>query len=108
MSSATTRTSSLPLLLTMLAAFAAAILPQRWALAQSTPPPPTPTDPISDGTGGPSSLALPTPGAETPDAQTTVDLKTGTATSRFAFELPKARGDAPPTLALAYRDRKST
>src|ERR1019366_630804 len=108
MSSATTRTSSLPLLLTMLAAFATAILPQRWALAQSTPPPPSPTDPISDGTGGPSSLALPTPGAETPDAQTTVDLKTGAATSRFAFELPKARGDAQPTLALAYSSAVGT
>jgi RHS repeat-associated protein len=81
------------------------LLPPRAASADD----PTPTDPITDGTGGPSSLTLQgTIQADaahevlTPRAQTTVDSSTGFALSSFAFQLPRARGDAQPGLALSY------
>jgi RHS repeat-associated protein len=70
---------------------------------------PSPVDPISDGTGGSSTLALPgqvkadeAREALTPKAQTTVDPSTGFGLSSFAFQLLKARGDAQPGLSLSY------
>jgi hypothetical protein len=95
-----------PMATVTLLCFLMTLLPMRAARAQSSPPPApddiTATTPISDGTQNPSSLTLPAPGAETPDADTSVDLSTGAAKSRFAFQLPKARGDAQPALALTY------
>ena len=100
-----TRRRAAPIACLTLLCFLASLLPAGLAAAQSSPPPAptdTPTSPILDGTGGPSSLTLPNPGAETPDAQTSVDMSTGAAKSRFAFQFPKARGDAQPSLALTY------
>lgn len=78
----------------------------------------TPVTPVSDGTGGPSTLTL--FGAIAPDArnvaesmvapnaQTMVDPSTGAAESTFAFQLPKARGGAQPFLSLSYNSSDHT
>jgi RHS repeat-associated protein len=97
-----------------LVCFFVTTLPPRWAAAQSEPDSTdiTGTSPISDGTGGPPSLALPStnlPDGQksalntlSPNAQITVDGSTGSAHGTFAFQLPHARGDAQPQLALTY------
>ena len=73
------------------------------------------TDPVSDGTGGPSTLTPPAsvdaPEAReslTAAAQTTVDPSTGFALSSFGFQLPRARGGAQPSLALTYNSSNAT
>jgi RHS repeat-associated protein len=94
-----------PALLVFAVALLATLLPPATAYADD----PSPVDPINDGTGGSSTLALPgqvkaeeAREAVTPKAQTTVDPSTGFALSSFAFQLLKARGDAQPGLSLSY------
>jgi RHS repeat-associated protein len=94
-----------PALLVFAVALLATLLPPATAYADD----PSPVDPINDGTGGSSTLALPgqvkadeAREAVTPKAQTTIDPSTGIALSSFAFQLLKARGGAQPGLSLSY------
>jgi RHS repeat-associated protein len=86
------------LALTTLITFLASLLPARLARASNAGA----LAGIPDGTAGASSLGGALPTAGSPEALATVDLSTGSARSSYAFKLPKARGDAQPSLALRY------
>jgi YD repeat-containing protein len=58
--------------------------------------------PIAQGTGGAPTLAGQGPRAGSADALASVDLSTGAAEATLPFLLPKARGNAQPSLALRY------
>jgi YD repeat-containing protein len=64
--------------------------------------------PIPDGTGGPSSLALPAASPDSGEALATTDLSTGAAHAHFTFDLPPARGEVQPSLGLTYSSDRST
>lgn len=108
------RRRAAPMAIVTLISFLLMLLAPLSALAQSAPPP-SPTDPIFGGTGGPATLTAPAqdapdgqrdaPDLVTPAAQTTVDLSTGAAMASFAFRLPRARGVAQPSLALTYNSQ---
>ncbi len=91
-----TRRFATPISFLTMICFLATLLPTRAASADVTG--------VSgpDNTGGASTLSNPNPPAGTPDALASVNLSTGAATSAFPFDLPTARGDAQPSLALAY------
>ena len=83
--------------LVMLVCFFATLLPPRISRAQTAPP-----DTGPDGTTGPSDLSMPAVPSNSPEALSSVDLSTGSARASYAFALPKARGDAQPSLGLQY------
>jgi RHS repeat-associated protein len=58
--------------------------------------------PLTDGVGGTPTLGTTPPSPNSPKALATVDLSMGAATSSFPFQLPKARGDAQPSLGMSY------
>jgi RHS repeat-associated protein len=78
-----------------LTAFVGGMLPARSAHAD-------PGSGIQIGTGGPATLAGPTPQAGAAAPLASVDLATGEARASFSFELPSARGQAQPSLGLSY------
>jgi hypothetical protein len=90
-----TRRNAAPLCVVLLITFLSTMLPPRRAQADVGPP-------VGTGTGGPSTLAGPTPSPNTPEALATVDLSTGTARASYPFQLPTARGEAQPSLELVY------
>jgi hypothetical protein len=81
--------------LATLVCFLATLLPPRVGRADVLPP-------INGGTGGPQSTAGSSSRADAPESLATVDLATGAAHANYVFELPAARGDAQPSLALRY------
>jgi len=81
-----------------LTTFVAGVLPARSAHADDS----NAYQPVQIGTGGPPTLASGTPQAGTAGALASVDLATGEARASFAFQLPAARGQAQPSLGLAY------
>jgi RHS repeat-associated protein len=90
------RRSSAPLSLLTLVVFVSGLLPARVARADDPPA----SGPV--GAGGSPSLATPPPQANSGAALATVDLSRGSAQSTIPFELPAARGQAQPSLALRY------
>jgi RHS repeat-associated protein len=86
-----------PLSLLMIITFFATLLPPRRAAADTG----APAAGSSIGGGLPNLTSPPSP-PNSPEAQATVDLSTGAATASFPFQLPHARGDAQPALALVY------
>jgi len=91
------RWMSLPAI-TTLACFFAMILRHESARADDTDS----VAPVGDGTGGLSSLALADPSPNSPEGLANIELSTGAAQTTYAFRLPRARGDAQPTLRLRY------
>jgi RHS repeat-associated protein len=60
------------------------------------------TTPIVNGGGGAVGAGLPTSLASETQALATTDLATGAAKTSYPFVLPRARGEAQPSLALRY------
>jgi len=56
----------------------------------------------ADGQSGASTLGAIPAASNAPEALATVDLSTGAARLAYSFELPRARGDAQPSLGLHY------
>jgi RHS repeat-associated protein len=110
-SSDTRRRSNTSLIVAALLGVASTLLGTRPAAAQDA----MQTDPIQDGMGGPTTLTPPAFNTSssvaqglTGGAQLTIDPSTGFAVGSFAFQLPKARGDAQPGLALTYNSSNAT
>jgi YD repeat-containing protein len=93
-----TRRRSAPIALVTLLCFLATFVPPSAARADTA----AATAPFGGGVGGPSSLGLERPMAESTSAMAAVDLPTGALTSGFGFHLQTARGEAQPSLGLVY------
>ena len=91
-----------PLAVLSFATFVGTLLPAVPAHAQSVSSDPTDVTPPAHGIGGSSTLGHPSPAAGSSDALISADPSTGVATSSLTFELPRARGDAQPSLSLSY------
>jgi len=97
----TFRRRGAPIATLSFAAFMATLLPARAARAQNFSDP-TDVTPAAHGVGGSATLGQPPPAAGSADALISVDPSTGAAHASLSFALPRARGDAQPSLSLSY------
>jgi hypothetical protein len=95
----TFRRRGAPIATLSFAAFMSTLLPVRAARADVSSDP-TDVTPPAHGVGGSPTLGQPPAAAGSADALISVDPSTGAAHASLGFALPRARGDAQPSLSL--------